>query len=271
VDTLLSFAESPLHHAKPPLGRVAAILVVHQIGIPCDLDAISAIARQHGLPLVEDAACAIGSRYRGTRIGAPRGDIACFSFHPRKVITTGDGGMLTTARADLDQRVRLLRQHGMQPPPAGSFFEGYAATAYNYRLTDVQAAIGSEQLKKLDEIVCQRRERVDCYRRELGDHPAFRIPKEAETVFSNWQSLPLEFDSAAIDQVALLTHLQASGVASKPGIMNAHEEAPYRGLWRLPESERKRRSTIFIPLFHDLGDEAIRQVVDALKSFLARP
>jgi len=244
---------------------------VHQIGIPCDLDAISVIARQHGLPLVEDAACAIGSRWRGTPIGAPHGDIACFSFHPRKVITTGDGGMLTTASADLDQRVRLLRQHGMRPAPAGGFFESYSTTAYNYRLTDVQAAIGSTQLKKLDEIVDMRRERVTCYRRELGEHAAFQIPLEAEMVFSNWQSLPLEFDNSAIDQVTLLTHLHAAGVASKPGIMNAHEETPYSGVWSLPESERKRRSTIFLPLFHDLGDEAIRQVVDALKSFQAQP
>ncbi len=267
VDRLLQLAESPLHRIASPRGRVAAILAVHQIGIPCNLDAIAALAKRHGLPLVEDAACAIGSMYQGKRIGAPHSDVACFSFHPRKIITTGDGGMITTSNPEIDRQVRLLRQHGMQPAPGGSFFESYLATAYNYRLTDVQAAIGLVQLGKLDEIVAMRRERVAFYRMVLGDHPCFRIPTEAEGSFSNWQSLPVEFDGKAVDQVLLLSHLQSAGVGAKPGIMNAHEEVPYRGPWQLPNSERKRRSTVFIPLYHDLADDDVRAVVAALKSF----
>ena len=139
--------------------KTRAILCVHQIGIPCDMDAIMAVARAHGLKVVEDAACALGSemQFGGSwrRVGDPAGDVACFSLHPRKVVTVGDGGMLTTQDAALDARFRLLRQHGMTVPDTvrhGSpqvIFESYEAAAFNYRLTDIQAAVGIEQLKRL--------------------------------------------------------------------------------------------------------------------------
>lgn len=267
IGRLLQLRESPLHRIAPPRGRVAAILAVHQVGLPCNLDALSVLAKCHGLPLIEDAACAIGSVYQGQRIGAPHSDAACFSFHPRKIITTGDGGMITTSNPEIDRKVRLLRQHGMLPAPTGSFFESYLATAYNYRLTDLQAAIGLTQLGKLDKIVRMRRERVAFYRAVLGDHPRFRIPVEDEGSFSNWQSLPVEFDGDGVNQVALLSHLESAGVGAKPGIMNAHEETPYRGLWQLPNSEKKRRSTVLIPIYHSLTDDDARAVVAALKSF----
>ena len=125
------------------------------------------LARRHGIPLIEDAACAIGSEIlwngRWEKIGKPHGDVACFSFHPRKVITTGDGGMITTANAEWDARFRLLRQHGMSVPDTvrhGSrevIFESYPEVGFNYRMTDIQAAVGREQLKRLPEIVDRRR------------------------------------------------------------------------------------------------------------------
>ena len=144
-----------------------AILCVHQIGMPCDLKAINDIAGRHGLVVVEDAACAIGSEvlWNGEweKIGKPHGDVACFSFHPRKVITTGDGGMITTNRTDWDAKFRLLRQHAMSIPDtvrhgaSQVVFESYPILGYNYRLTDIQAAVGREQLKRLPEIVGSRR------------------------------------------------------------------------------------------------------------------
>ncbi|MGO4840347.1 DegT/DnrJ/EryC1/StrS family aminotransferase, partial [Rhizobiaceae sp. 2RAB30] len=144
-----------------------AILCVHQLGMPCDLARIMEIAALHGLPVIEDAACAIGSEINvdGTwhKIGAPRADIACFSFHPRKVVTTGDGGMLTTANPDFDRKFRLWRQHGMSVSDTvrhGSqqvIYETYPELGYNYRMTDLQAAIGREQLGRLPDIVAQRR------------------------------------------------------------------------------------------------------------------
>ena len=153
--------------------RTKAILCVHQMGMPCDMPAITEIASRHGLPVIEDAACAIGSEIRvgstWERIGKPHGDIACFSFHPRKVITTGEGGMLTTRNPEWDAQFRLLRQHCMSVPDtkrhssAEVIFEGYPAVGFNYRMTDMQAAVGCEQLKRLTEIVDKRRELAHRY------------------------------------------------------------------------------------------------------------
>ena len=152
--------------------RTKAILCVHQIGMPCDLRAHRArSAAGMALPVIEDAACAIGSEilWNGEweKIGRPHGDVACFSFHPRKVISTGDGGMITTRHADWDSKFRLLRQHAMSVPDTvrhGSnqvIFESYPTVGYNYRMTDIQAAVGREQLKRLPEIVRERRALAD--------------------------------------------------------------------------------------------------------------
>ena len=136
--------------------------MVHQIGLPADLDRFQTLAAQHGLKIVEDAACAIGSKYHGRQIGS-EAETACFSFHPRKVITTGEGGMITTSRADFAERLRLLRQHGMSLSDTARHsarkvvIESYDCLGYNYRMTDIQAAIGVEQMKRLEGIVSRRR------------------------------------------------------------------------------------------------------------------
>src|SRR5919199_403934 len=147
--------------------RTRAILCVHQIGMPCDMPAIVSIARRHGLRVVEDAACAAGSQIRvdgeWERIGKPHGDVACFSFHPRKLLTTGDGGMLTTANAEYDRLFRLWRQHSMGVSDTQRhasnqvIFEEYAELGFNYRMTDLQAAVGRVQLERLPGIVARRR------------------------------------------------------------------------------------------------------------------
>src|SRR6476659_6095297 len=147
--------------------RTKAILCVHQLGMPCDMARIVDIGRRHGIRVIEDAACASGSEItwdgRWERIGRPHGDIACFSFHPRKVITTGDGGMLTTNDLALDRKFRLLRQHGMSVPDTvrhGArevIFESYPEVGFNFRMTDMQAAVGRVQLTRLASIVEERR------------------------------------------------------------------------------------------------------------------
>ena len=143
--------------------RTKAILCVHQMGMPCDLEAVLRIGRERNLPVIEDAACALGSEIcidgAWERIGAPRGDIAAFSFHPRKIISTGDGGMLTTRNPDYDRQFKLLRQHGMSVPDSVRHsarevvFESHRALGFNYRMTDIQAAVGREQLKRTPEVV----------------------------------------------------------------------------------------------------------------------
>jgi perosamine synthetase len=151
-----TFNLDPALIAEAVSPKTRAVLPVHQMGMPCDMEAVLKVARARGLTVVEDAACAAGSQVRidgrWEKVGRPHGDIACFSFHPRKVITTGDGGMLTTADPGRDERFRRLRQHGMSVPDtvrhgaAEVIFESYPDVGYNYRMTDIQAAVGRVQL-----------------------------------------------------------------------------------------------------------------------------
>ena len=165
--------------AEAVTGRTRAILAIHQMGMPCDLHALMAVASRHNVALIEDAACAVGSQIwadgRWERIGKPHGKVACFSFHPRKVITTGEGGMLTTSNPECDSKFRLCRQHGMSIPDTvrhGSqqvIFEDYLVLGFNYRMTDIQAAVGRKQLERLPEIVSRRRALAARYDELLGD------------------------------------------------------------------------------------------------------
>jgi perosamine synthetase len=258
--------------------RTKAILVVHQLGMPCDLRALTAIAAQHRLPLIEDAACAIGSEveWEGSwqRIGRPHGDIACFSFHPRKLLSTGDGGMLTTRSADLDRAFRLLRQHGMNVPDAVRHsstqvvFEEYVVAGYNYRMTDIQAAIGREQLKRLPAIVARRRELAARYEARLQSIDGVVVPREPEWGRSNWQSYAVRI-GAWIDQRTFMQRLLDAGIATRRGVMNAHRERAYpAGTWRsaggLGQSEEAQDTTVILPLFHQLTEEDQDRVIDAI-------
>lgn len=241
--------------------RTRAILCVHQIGMPCDVPCVLEIARRYDLVVIEDAACAIGSELcldgRWEKIGKPHGDIACFSFHPRKVISTGDGGMITTANAEWDRMLRLLRQHGMDVPDTvrhGSdrvIFESYPVLGFNYRMTDIQAAVGREQLKRLPTIVDSRRQLAENYRTLLGKVGGLVLPVEPAGVKSNWQSycvrLPDGYDQREVMQLML-----DAGISTRRGIMCSHREPVYRTS-RLPcslqESELAQERCILLPLF----------------------
>jgi perosamine synthetase len=258
--------------------RTKAILAVHQLGMPCDLRALTAIAARHRLPLIEDAACAIGSEieWEGTwqRIGRPHGDIACFSFHPRKLLSTGDGGMLTTRSADLDRAFRLLRQHGMDVPDAVRHsstqvvFEEYVVAGYNYRMTDIQAAIGREQLKRLPAIVARRRELAARYQARLQSIDGVVVPREPQWGRSNWQSYAVRI-GACIDQRTFMQRMLDAGIATRRGVMNAHRERAYPGgTWRsaggLSHSEEAQDTTVILPLFHQLTEEDQHRVIDTI-------
>ena len=256
--------------------RTRAILCVHQIGMPCDLVALVDLARAHGLPLIEDAACAIGSEIRidgrWERIGQPHGDVACFSFHPRKVITTGEGGMLTTRRADLDARFRLWRQHGMSISDARRHasptveFETYPERGFNYRMTDIQASIGREQLKRLPDIVARRREIAQRYRDLLAELPGIVLPAEPDWARSNWQSFAVGL-SLQIDQRALMQALLDRGIATRRGIMCMHLEAAHDDLQQrfpLPRSETARDHSLLLPLFAQMTPAEVEQVAGTL-------
>ena len=240
--------------------RTRAILCVHQIGMPCDLKRIVEIGRRRGIPVIEDAACAIGSEIlwkdEWERIGKPHADIACFSFHPRKVISTGDGGMLTTRNAEWDREFRLLRQHAMSVPDTvrhGSnqvIFESYPTVGYNYRMTDIQAAVGREQLKRLPQIVAARRALADRYSQLLCDIEGLELPDEPDWARSNWQSYSVRLPDRC-DQRGVMQAMLDDGIGTRRGIMCSHREEAYRELdlpHSLPHSEAAQDRRILLPL-----------------------
>lgn len=270
--------------------RTSAILCVHQMGMPCDLKAVKEVAKHYSIPVIEDAACAIGSEIMmdggWKKIGKPHGDIACFSFHPRKILTTGEGGMITTSSETWDNRLRLLRQHGMSVPDVirhGSkevIFESYPIPGYNYRMTDIQAAIGRVQLKRLRRIVERRRILAGRYRDLLGKVPGLRIPEEPNWARSNWQSYCVRLPDHC-NQRNVMQKMLDSGIATRRGIMCAHREMAYtepkgpsgqtlsfpdkRNLtFNLPQSEIAQDHTILLPLFHQMTEKEQDKVVTVL-------
>jgi dTDP-4-amino-4,6-dideoxygalactose transaminase len=261
--------------------KTKAILCVHQIGMPCDMDALVKIAARHSLPLIEDAACAIGSEIKSAgnweRIGKPHGDAACFSFHPRKVLSTGDGGMVTTRHKDWDAKLRLWRQHSMSVPDTvrhGSpkvIFESYPEIGYNYRLTDVQAAIGREQLKRLPDLISRRREMAARYGALLSDIPGLIVPHEPEWARSNWQSYSVRLP-AGVSQVAVMQAMLDVKIATRRGIMCSHREPayvqkePWRASGTLTESERTQEECVLLPLFHTLTPDEQESVATQLRA-----
>ncbi len=260
--------------------RTKAVLCVHQIGFPCDLARILPIARAHGLAVIEDAACAIGSEIcldgGWAPVGAPHGDVACFSFHPRKLITTGEGGMLTTKHADWDRQFRLLRQHGMSVPDSVRHqaskivFEEYPVVGFNYRMTDIQAAVGRRQLQRLPEIVSRRRTLAADYTRMLADVPGVQAPSQPNWAHSNWQSYCIRLPDG-VDQARIMQSMLDRGVATRRGIMCSHLEAAYAGMpsRALPHSEQAHRRCILLPLYPQMTEESQQEVIDALRAALA--
>ena len=253
--------------------RTKAILVVHQIGLPADLNRFLAIGEKHGVKIIEDAACAIGSRYQGRPIGG-HSEMACFSLHPRKVITTGEGGMITTNNREYAQRLRLLRQHGMSVPDTVRHAavkvikEEYVCLGYNYRMTDIQAAIGIEQMKRLDWIVERRRELASRYDAALANHPWLRTPYVPEYAESNFQSYAVQLtEDAPISRDELMQRLLDAGISTRRGIMLAHLEPAYadaQPLPPLPQSEKASGRSILLPLYPQMSAAENAAVVRAV-------
>lgn len=258
--------------------KTKAILLVHQIGMPADIDAFRALCDKYKLLLIEDAACAAGSSYKGKKIGS-HSDLVCFSFHPRKVISTGDGGMVTTNNEAFAERMKLLRQHGMSVNAGARhgatkiIFEDHLEVAYNYRMTDIQAAVGIRQLEKLDWIVEERRKIAERYLTALADIACIRLPKEESGYFTNWQSFSIYLKpEAPLTRNELMQALLDKGIASRRGVMTSHRETAYKeycsGL-SLPQTEDACDRSIIIPLYVPMKDEDIDTVIKGLRELLA--
>jgi dTDP-4-amino-4,6-dideoxygalactose transaminase len=253
--------------------RTKAIMVVDQIGLPADLDRFLALGKKHGVKILEDAACAIGSRYKGRPIGG-HSEMACFSFHPRKVITTGEGGMITTNDAEYARRLRLLRQHGMSVPDTVRHAakqvirEQYVCLGYNYRMTDIQAAIGIEQMKKLDGIVARRRELAAGYTAALAGHPWLRPPFVPDYAEFNFQSYAVQLtEDAPIGRDELMQRLLDAGISTRRGIMLAHAEPAYAAHpagGALCRSEAASARSLLLPIYPAMTQEEHDRVVGAL-------
>lgn len=259
--------------------RTKAILAVHQVGLPCALAEICEIASRRGLVVVEDAACAIGSKYRGRRVGLPHTLAACFSFHPRKILTTGEGGMITTDNKGTADRLRRLRQHAMTVSDLSRHnssqvvAESYEEIGYNYRMTDLQAAIGIVQLQRLDQMLARRRWLASRYSERLSKYEWLLLPVEPPECHHNFQSYMVRLThDAPIGRDRLMQELLNRGVATRRGVMAIHRESPYcHEGWdsRLPQTNVAAETTIILPLFHTMREEDQDYVVDCLEQISA--
>ncbi len=253
--------------------RTRAVVVVDQGGMPADVEPLRRLCDSRGIALVEDAACAAGSQYHGDPVGAGA-LLATWSFHPRKLLTTGEGGMLTTSDGELAERARRLREHGMNISAAARHqsrqpvLESYLEVGFNFRMTDIQAAVGLVQLRKLDAMVERRRQLAGSYQAMLGDVPGLRTVEDSPWGRSNFQSFWVELDPGfPLSRNQLLTVLAEAGVSGRAGIMAAHRQPAYAGVAHreLPVTERLTDNTLILPLFHTMSDAEQRTVVGVVR------
>jgi len=263
--------------------RTKVIMPVHQVGLPADMDAFFALGERHGITIVEDAACAIGAAYKGRPIGS-LDSLACFSLHPRKVITTGEGGMITVQDPDVAEQLRRLRAHGMDASDLARHtatdvvIETYPERGFNYRMTDMQAALGLCQLQELDWILERRRQLAERYTEALEGDAHFEAPYDPPYAQRTWQSYCVRIrPEAPVERTEVMQSLLSDGIATRRGVMAIHEEDSYAGQSgpgesiSLPHTEAATRQTLMLPLFPDLSDEQQDHVIERLAaSVLAR-
>jgi len=261
--------------------RTRAILAIHQVGRPAELEELGAICARHKLALIEDAACAAGSTYRGRPIGGnAHSPLVCFSFHPRKIVSTGDGGMITTGDEALAQKLRLLRQHGMsvndrqRHQSRTVMAETYPILGFNYRLTDVQAAIGLAQLRRLDGMIGRRREIAARY--DAAFAGSARLMPFAEPADCRWNQqtyLVRLTGTTGAARDGFMQGLLDEGIASRRGIMSIHREPCYVerfGPQSFPVSEQASDQCVCLPLYTQMTDADIESVIAVVRRHAAR-
>jgi perosamine synthetase len=257
--------------------RAKAIMPVDQLGMPCEIDRILALAQQHDLLVLQDAACALGSRFRGDPVGY-LSPLAAFSLHARKVVTTGEGGIIITNDAEFAARLRRLRHQGMslsdfeRHQATATTFESYPEIGYNFRMTDIQAAIGLCQLDRLDEMLAARRRVAERYTAFLSNHPYLEPPFAPPHVTPNWQSYQIRVRAGGrFDRNGLMEALHAAGIATRRGVMASHLEPPYRAMnARLPVTEAAADECLQLPIHAGMGDAETERVLGALEQIYRR-
>jgi UDP-4-amino-4,6-dideoxy-N-acetyl-beta-L-altrosamine transaminase len=254
------------------------VILVHLCGQSCDMAAIYALAQQYGFRIIEDASHAIGGSYQKQPVGNGRfSDITVFSFHPVKIITTAEGGMALTNNIDLAKRMGRLRSHGitrdreqMQNLPAGPWYYEQLELGYNYRMTELQAAMGLSQLNRLDEFVTRRNAIAERYNELLSDLP-LRHPQLIPEAYSSWHLYPIRLQLGQIKTTyrEVFETLRAAGIGVNLHYMPVHLQPYYRALGfrdgMFPEAESYGQDAISLPMYPDLKADQQDQVVSVLK------
>jgi perosamine synthetase len=251
--------------------RTKVIMPVHQVGLPADMDRFLELGERHGITIVEDAACAIGATYKGRQIGS-MGPLACFSLHPRKVITTGEGGMITLNDSAIADRLRKLRAHAMDVSDLARHaakdivIESYPERGWNARMTDMQAQLGLCQLEELDWILDRRRALAERYSAAIAHIPSLEAPFEPDYAVRTWQSYCVRVNGRSpVGRTELMRRLLHDGVPTRRGVMTIHEEPAYADAnVSLPHSEAAARDVVILPLFADMTEEQQDYVLDRL-------
>jgi dTDP-4-amino-4,6-dideoxygalactose transaminase len=268
--------------------RTKAIIPVHLFGLPAEMDVILALARDHGIRVVEDAACGFGSYYRGRHVGT-LGDTGCFSFHPRKAITTGEGGMITTGDAALAERLRRLRDHGAaisdlqrHHGPRPYLLADHPDAGYNQRMTDLQAALGAAQMDRAQAILDERRRLAGRYDVALADIPWLRTPRTPEGSVHGFQSYPCLFMPETVNPTTIpavnerrnawMDHLLRAGISTRPATHAVHMLSFYRDKYGLrpadfPNAWAANDCSISIPLFHGMTEAEQEHVINEILGF----
>jgi dTDP-4-amino-4,6-dideoxygalactose transaminase len=254
-----------------------ALMLVHQAGLAADIDAFRDLERQ-GITIIEDAACVAGASYKGRPIGA-HGHLTCFSFHPRKTLSTGEGGMLLAHDAAMAERAAALRSFGanisdhVRHRAAGTVYEQYVELGYNYRMTDIQAALGIEQLRKLDGFIAERRMQARRYDAAFAGIPGLQTPTSPPYTQHTYQSYWIRFlPGSAVNRDDMVKALAARGISCRRGIPPAHLEPMYAsaGCPSLPITEQLGKETMFLPIFNGLTIEQQDLVVTSIRDLLPR-
>ncbi len=259
--------------------KTKAVVVVHLFGLSAKMNEILAIARQHNLAVIEDAACAVGTSYDSQPVGG-LGDIGCFSFHPRKVITTGEGGMLTTNNPELAQRLKILKNHGATPNPeidnTKPYYMGrFDHLGFNLRFNDIQAAIGIAQLYKLDQLLAERTNCANQYNKYLQDINDLMIPQITSLCNHTYQSYVIRVLEGGKEQRNLIMeHLAQESIETRPGTHAVHRLGYYQKKYAInpnnyPHAAQAEDTSITLPIFPSMTVTDQLKVVNIIKASLS--
>ncbi len=262
-----------LNHAEQRVtAKTKAVMPVATFGQPLDMDAMETFAARHDLLIIEDAACSLGAQWRGRRSGSMKG-AACFSFHPRKIVTTGEGGMLVTDSDKLAERIKLLRTHGGRREDDDSVGLCFHEFGYNYRMSEIQAAMGLVQMKRLDATIDARRSVATLYTEILSGVRRIHCPEAVNEVTATFQSYVVLLDGS-VDRDNVVRQMGKKGIETTLGTYAMHSQPAYSRLGYtpgdLPNASHAQNQSIALPLFTGMNENDVELVVATFKNAISK-